>query len=120
MADPKLFPSRSNSSGDHHGASTPGHRPYNPCDDLNTPYNYRTLYDLLTSPEFLLHEESATQRRRAQHQGAIPRCQRTAVSHRCRCHWRGPRRRHHGRQAACQVIRACHMKLRRSISCSLG
>ncbi|KAF0930454.1 hypothetical protein E2562_032883 [Oryza meyeriana var. granulata] len=63
MADPRLFPSGSNSSGDRHGASAPGRRQYNPYHDLNTPYNYRTLYDLPTSPEFLFQEESAAQRR---------------------------------------------------------
>ncbi|EAZ16702.1 hypothetical protein OsJ_32178 [Oryza sativa Japonica Group] len=60
MADPRLFPSGSNSSGD---ASGPGRRKYNPYHDLSTPYSYQTLYDLPTSPEFLFQEESAAQRR---------------------------------------------------------
>uniref|UniRef100_A0A0D9XLL9 Mitochondrial import inner membrane translocase subunit TIM23 n=1 Tax=Leersia perrieri TaxID=77586 RepID=A0A0D9XLL9_9ORYZ len=57
MADPRLFPSGSDSSGET------GRRKYNPYHDLNTPYSYKTLYELPTSPEFLFPEESTAQRR---------------------------------------------------------
>ncbi|XP_040384315.1 mitochondrial import inner membrane translocase subunit TIM23-2-like [Oryza brachyantha] len=64
MADPRLFSSGSDPSGDRYGASSaPSRRKYNPYQDLNTPYSYQTLYDLPTSPEFLFQEESAAQRR---------------------------------------------------------
>ncbi|CAN6287714.1 unnamed protein product [Urochloa humidicola] len=60
MADPGMFPS---GSDDHTEASDAGRRLYNPYQDLNMPYNYRTLYDLPTSPEFLFQEEALAQRR---------------------------------------------------------
>ncbi|KAM0914042.1 hypothetical protein ACQ4PT_011749 [Festuca glaucescens] len=59
MADPRMFPPGSNAQDDH----VPGRRKYNPYQDLNVPYNYKNLYDLPTSPEFLFQEESAVQRR---------------------------------------------------------
>jgi import inner membrane translocase subunit TIM23 len=59
MADPRMFPPGSNAQEEH----APGRRKYNPYQDLNVPYNYKNLYDLPTSPEFLFQEESAVQRR---------------------------------------------------------
>jgi len=60
MADPRMFPS---GSDDRAGSSEAGRRLYNPYQDLNMPYSYRTLYDLPTSPEFLFIEEDRVQRR---------------------------------------------------------
>jgi len=60
MTDPRMFLSGSDDRGE---SSEAGRRLYNPYQDLNMHYSYRTLYDLPTSPEFLFKEEELAQRR---------------------------------------------------------